>query len=83
MPITKAQTETLLDLVSQTEPDPIDCDGCFEHIADFVELSITNKEIPEALQSIALHLEQCPCCRDEHLALREGLQLLQETRATK
>lgn len=78
MPLSKEQVSSLLGLVASTKPDAIDCDGCFDHMAEFAELELAGRKVPEALQAIERHLEQCPCCKDEFDALIAGLQELQE-----
>lgn len=78
MAISKKQTEQLLSLVANAKPDSMDCDGCFEHLAEFAEAELAGKEIPEALRCVEKHIEQCACCQEEHNALLEGLRGLQE-----
>ncbi|MEM9368361.1 MAG: hypothetical protein AAGD07_20390 [Planctomycetota bacterium] len=80
MKLTRDETKALLDHVSRSKPDEIDCDGCLEHLAEFVEHELLGNEIPEALQAIQRHLEQCACCHDEHLALLEGMQAIEGER---
>ncbi|MEM6366135.1 MAG: hypothetical protein AAF745_17020 [Planctomycetota bacterium] len=77
MPISHDQTESLLRLVSSSKPDEIDCDGCFDHLAEFVEHELLGQEIPDALIKVQRHLEQCACCNDEHAALLDGLRTLE------
>ena len=78
MTISKEQTESLLAYVASAGSDELDCDGCFEFMAEFVEHEIAEREIPEALMIVQRHLEQCPCCNDEHEALLAGLHALAE-----
>ena len=79
MTISKEQTVSLLALVADARSDELDCDGCFDLMAEFVEHELTHCEIPEALKKVRRHLEQCPCCNDEHEALLTGLRALQES----
>jgi len=81
MKISNEQTKALLDLVASSKPDQIDCDGCLEHIAEFVEHELTGAEISEALKIVEVHLDQCACCDDEHNALMEGLRVLDDCSA--
>jgi hypothetical protein len=78
MKITNEQTKTLLQFVATSKPDEIDCDGCFDHMAEFVEYELLGSDIPEALQKVHRHIEQCPCCNDEHNALLEGLRAIEQ-----
>lgn len=77
MKLSRVQTKTLLEIVASAKPDEIDCDGCFEHLAEFVEHELMGIQIPEALRKIQRHIDQCPCCSDEHQALLEGLRTLE------
>lgn len=76
MSISKKQISNLLGLIASTENDATDCEGCFSHLAEFAELELAGREIPEAFQAIQRHLEQCPCCKDEFDVLIEGLKAL-------
>jgi hypothetical protein len=77
MPLNKKQIATLLQLAASSEDDALDCDGCFEHLAQFAELILLQQEIPAALRVVEVHLRQCPCCKDEFEALMEGLRKLE------
>lgn len=78
MSLSDQQIEKLLKLVVSSQPDDLDCDGCFERIAEFAEQELAAKKIPEAMQVVQRHLNQCPCCQDELNALMEGLRALEE-----
>ena len=77
MPISKKQIDTLLGLISDTESDNLDCDGCFGQLAEFADAKLANQEIPVALQAVEQHLKQCTCCCDEFETLLEGLRGLE------
>ena len=74
MPLSNEQIQGLLNLVSTSESDSLDCDGCLGRVAEFAEMKLTGAEIPEALQDVETHMQQCPCCKDEYAALLVGLQ---------
>lgn len=76
MKLSAEQTRALLNSVAAAKQDEVDCDGCFEHLSEFVELELAGAEIPEALGKVQRHIDQCPCCKDEHNALLEGLRAL-------
>ena len=78
MPLTNKQISNLLGMVASGEPDRLDCDGCFEQLAEFAEIHLTSREIPEALRAVETHLRQCACCREEFDALLEGLRALHD-----
>ncbi|MEM6692227.1 MAG: hypothetical protein AAF664_22550 [Planctomycetota bacterium] len=73
MSLSRKQTQDLIDSVSSAKPDELDCDGCHELMAEFAELELSGKEIPEAMQAVRRHLDQCVCCNDEYNALLEAL----------
>lgn len=77
MKLSRDETRALLDSVSTSDSDEIDCDGCFEHLAELVEHEVLGKKVPEALANIQRHIEQCACCGDEHNALIEGLKAME------
>ncbi len=74
MPISKEQLSTLMSLITSSESDNLDCDGCFAQVSEFADTVLMNKEIPEALKSVENHLQQCMCCKDEFAALLDGLR---------
>ena len=77
MKLTSQETKMLLGMVSTAKPDAIDCDGCLESMAEFVELELTGQAIPDAMQKVQRHLDQCMCCNDEHAALLKALRSLE------
>ena len=76
MTLTKEQTRALIHMVATAGPDEIDCDTCHEQFADFVEQELLGEEPSEGLEKIKNHIDQCPCCGDEHRALVEALQIV-------
>ncbi len=77
MPLSNEQIASLLGMINTAEQDDIDCDGCFEHLAQFAETRLANQDIPDALRTVEIHLRQCACCKDEYNALLEGLRVLE------
>lgn len=75
MKLSKQQTKSLLNYIAKTTPDDLGCDGCMEHLAEYVEHELSELELPELLKRVQIHLGQCPCCGDEHMALIEGLRV--------
>jgi len=78
MSLSDEQISDLVKLAASAEPDRLDCDGCFAHLAAFAELQLAHKEIPEALRAVETHLRQCECCQAEFEALMEGLRTLED-----
>ena len=77
MPLSKEQIASLLQTVSSATQDILDCDSCYRHIAEFADIELAGKEIPDALKSVETHLKQCKCCQDEYQTLLEGLRTLE------
>lgn len=77
MALSNEQITALIDMISTTESDEVDCDGCLEHLAEFAEAELSNQEVSEAIKTVKRHLEQCRCCQDEYNALLEGLRELE------
>ena len=78
MALTQNQINSLMDMVITTEPDQTDCDGCLGQIAEFADVHLSTKEVPEAMLVIQRHLEQCLCCKDEFNALLKGLEAIEQ-----
>ena len=83
MTLSNDQIKNLMAMVGETEADHLDCDGCFEHLAEFAEQSLAGRELPEALKAVETHLQQCPCCKDEYQALMEGLRAIDEKESSE
>lgn len=49
----------------------IGCDECFELLDVYVDLELAGRDPDAELPGFRTHLEGCPACRDEHVALRE------------
>ncbi len=77
MALSTDQVSSLLAMIASSVSDSLDCDDCFERIAEFAEAQLANREIPDALKVVEIHLQQCPCCKDEYQALLEGLRELE------
>jgi len=54
--------------------DTIGCNGCFELMDQFAQAELEGRDVPEALEVVRVHLEQCKCCRDEYNALLTALR---------
>lgn len=76
MTLSKEQTRALIHMLATAGPDEIDCDQCYEHFAEFVEQQLLGEESSKWSQQVEDHIDQCPCCGDEHRALMEALQVV-------
>ena len=77
MPLSKDQISKLLSLVATTTEDQISCDGCFEHVAQFVEAELAGADLCDSMKLIKNHMQNCPCCKDEYNALMEAMASLE------
>lgn len=81
MALTFQQVSDLVGMVVTVQADDIDCDICHGRVAEYAQLLLVGGTWNEgddgvSLDAIKRHIEQCPCCRDEYLALLEGLKEL-------
>ena len=60
MPLSKDQISTLLSLVAKSTPDDISCDGCLEHVAQFVETELAGAEMCDTMKLIQNPHEELP-----------------------
>lgn len=74
MKLTPEQISTLIKLTVTTNSDPLDCDGCLALIDQYAQAELDGIELPEAIESVRIHLEQCKCCKDEYKALMTALR---------
>ena len=77
MSLSNEQISELVRLAATSGTDVLDCDGCFAHLAEFAELQLARKEVPDALKAVEAHLQQCQCCQAEFEALMEALRSLE------
>ncbi|GAB4181447.1 MAG: hypothetical protein Fur0032_22550 [Terrimicrobiaceae bacterium] len=77
MKLNQQQIENLLHLVSRTHEKEINCNECFERLAEFAEVRMRNQPLSVALQSVEHHLSVCAECREEYEALRDALLSLE------
>jgi len=78
MALSREQINQLLRLVSTTQDDPLDCDGCLAQIAEFADTKLADRPLSEALKAVQIHLESCHCCAAEYQALLDGLRALED-----
>ena len=74
MNISEEQFRNLISFVAKTTDDEISCQTCEDRIAQFAEVQLSGKEVPEALRAIEEHLEICPECTEELEYIRQALE---------
>jgi len=71
------QVHKLIRLTIETRnDDTIGCDGCSELMEQFAQAELDGVEIPDGLEVVRAHIDQCRCCRAEYQALIDGLREL-------
>jgi|JI7StandDraft_1071085.scaffolds.fasta_scaffold679538_1 hypothetical protein len=74
----KLDAKQLTDLLQLTATargeDLLGCNGCFELMDQLAQAELDGREVPQALELVQIHLEQCKCCRDEYDALLTALR---------
>jgi anti-sigma factor RsiW len=56
-------------LLGPAEPE-LTCDQCFDHLDEYVELSLAGEDADERVPGMRAHLEGCPACAEEEASLR-------------
>jgi len=74
MAITYIQATNLLASIAVAVPDRLDCNGCFELIAEFADAERRGDKLSAALRAVRIHLTQCPCCAYEYEAMLEAIK---------
>jgi hypothetical protein len=74
MKLTSNQLSNLIELTVTTKSDSLGCDGCLELMDQFAQAELDGTEIPQFLEAVRRHLEQCKCCQDEYEALMIALR---------
>jgi hypothetical protein len=74
----KLDAKQIAELIQLTatarSEDTIGCNGCFELMDQFAQAELEGRDVPEGLEVVRVHLEQCKCCRDEYNALLTALR---------
>ena len=73
MLVSYGQVIQLLESIAIATPDSLDCDGCFELVAEFADAEKRGDELSDSLKLVQNHLQQCACCAYEYEALLEAI----------
>lgn len=74
MALTDEQIKSLITVVASTTDDQLDCDGCFERVAEFADSQLAGRSLSDAMTAVETHLANCPCCQDEYETLLAALR---------
>jgi hypothetical protein len=78
MLLTQDKMKLLIETLVLTRDDEVDCDGCFEFMAEFAENELAGCSVPEALAAIDHHLKLCGDCVEEFKLLKQSLSDIAE-----
>ena len=78
MPLSQEEIDGLLRAVGLTKDDEINCEQCLSVVAEFAELELAGKSIPDGLKIVEHHLSICAECREEYEALRRALEMIDD-----
>jgi len=74
MILSRQEINTLMNTVSLTRTEEVNCDGCLEGLAEFAERALEGKTVGEGLEAVEHHLVVCTECCEEYRALLEALR---------
>ena len=74
-PLTQEQLTGLVAMVSATSEEELNCSECAAFAAEFAERQLAGRALDETMMRVAQHLEVCPECREELLALTAILKV--------
>ncbi len=73
MNLTGEQVRSLLEMLTLTRDSEADCNDCLSQMAEFAEVALEGRSIPQGLKCIEEHLDRCGECREEFEALKTAL----------
>ena len=76
MKLSKNHCKILLESLSLTRENELDCGECQSVLAEFLEHKLENKSLNQSLELVRAHLELCAECREEFEALEVALDEL-------
>lgn len=62
-----------MKVIGMTRASELNCNECLDRVAEYAELDLAGKAIPDALESVGHHLELCQECHEEYLALKSSI----------
>lgn len=78
MSLNGQQIAQLMRMIADASPDCLDCEGCYDQIAEFADRQLKQQAISDAMREVENHLKQCPCCHNEYQVLLEGLKEMEQ-----
>ena len=78
MLLTQDKIKLLLETLVLKRDDEVDCDECFDSMAEFAESQLSGQSVPEALRLIEGHIQICGDCQEEFNILKESIKDLND-----
>jgi hypothetical protein len=72
-PLTRKQLQYFVGMLEVTREQELDCGECQNCAAEFAERQLAGLPLDEALARVEHHIQLCPECREELLALKRIL----------
>lgn len=79
MKIETATLKKVLKSLSITQTEEMTCGECYEEIDHYVEMLKDGKSPTEVMPLVEHHINLCPPCREEFVALLEALKAIEDT----
>jgi hypothetical protein len=74
MNLSDDQIRALLQAVSRTRDQELNCDECLGEVGGFAELTLRGRPVEDAYDLVQQHLQICDECREEFVLLLEALE---------
>ena len=78
MNLSDDQIRALLQAVSRTRDQELNCDECLGEVGGFAELTLKGRPVEDAYDLVQQHLQICDECREEFALLLNALECLVE-----
>ena len=73
-----SEIKILLEALILTHETEVDCDACFDSMAEFAESQLSGASVPEALILIDDHIRICADCKEEFEILKKTIAAMDE-----
>ncbi len=76
MSLSKKEIDGLMQLISLTKNEEINCEQCLSSVSEFAELELMGKSPSDALKAVEHHLSICTECHEEYSLLKKAIRKL-------
>ncbi len=78
MLLDQSKIKLLLRALVQTNETEVDCDACFDAMAEFAESQLSGESVPDALILIDDHIKMCVDCEEQYQILKTTISAMEE-----